>query len=142
MEGRLARPAYAAPGQALEQQVLVDQKHEDLRHRPVEPVQRLVERFSLGDGAGEAVHQEALGRVGLLQAVLDDADHHAVGHQLARVHELLGLQAHLGLVLDGRAQDVARRDMGDAVLGHDAAGLGALAGAGGPQKDEVELSHA
>ena len=92
-------------------------------------VQSLVERLGLRDGAGEAVHQEALGRVGLLQAVLDDADHHAVGHQLAGVHVLLGLQAHLGLVLDRRAQDVAGGDVGDAVFGHDAAGLGALAGA-------------
>ena len=110
-----------------------------LRDRPVELVKSGVQSLGLRDGAGEAVHEEALGGVGFLQPVLDDADDHAVGDQVAGVHVLLGFQAHGGLVLDRVAQDVAGGDVGDAVLGHDTAGLGALAGSGRAQQDEIEL---
>ena len=142
VERRLADAADAASGEPAHQILFVHQDHEGLGDPPVQAVQDLVQGLRLGDGAREPVHQEALGRVGLLQTVLDDADHHAVGDQLARVHELLGLQPHLSLVLDRRAQDVARGDVGDAVLGHDAARLRAFARAGRSEQDEVELSHA
>ena len=84
--------------------------------------------------------RKPLARVGLLQPVLDDADDHAVGHQLAGVHVPLGFQPHGGLVLDRPAKDVAGRDVRDAVLLHDAAGLRALAGPGRPEQDEIELA--
>ena len=93
-------------------------------------LERLVERLGLDDGAREAVEQEAVARVVLLEALDDDPDDHVVGHELAGVHEALGLGAQRAAVLDGQAQDVAGRDVREAELVADALGLRALAGAG------------
>jgi hypothetical protein len=67
----------------------------------------------------------ALGVV--VQLVLDHADHDLVRHQLALVHDLLGLATKLGLSGDLRAQHVAGGQVAGAVLFLDLRGLGALA---------------
>jgi len=53
-----------------------------------------------------------------------------VGHEVALVHVGLGLLAELRLLLDRRAQDVARRVVRQVEIVDDALGLGALAGPG------------
>ena len=67
-----------------------------------------------------ATHQDvALLRVRLLQALLDHRRDDLVGHQLARVGDLLEPAPHGRVALDLGADDVARRDRGDAqLLGH------------------------
>ena len=62
-----------------------------------------------------------------------------VGDQLAGVHVALRLLAELGLPATRGAQHVAGRDVRQAeVLGQER-GLGALAGAGRAEQDEVEF---
>ena len=74
---------------------------------------------------------------GLSQALGHDADDDLVGDQLARVHIGLGLQPDGRAVLDGGAEDVAGGDGGDAQLGTEDLSLGAFAGAGGAQQDQL-----
>ena len=96
----------------------------------VESDTRLLQRLSLGDGAGHPIQNVAVGAVGLLQTLVDDADDDLIGHQLASIHVLLGLQPGGRAVLHSRPQDVARRDGGDIQLFLDDVCLGALAGTG------------
>ncbi len=58
----------------------------------------------LTDGAGKAIEDEAVGALGGLDCLLDDAHHDVIGHEAARVHHLLGLLAHVGARRDSRAQ--------------------------------------
>ena len=53
--------------------------------------------------------------VGLVDALGDDAVDDLVGNEVAAVHDLLGRKAHRGLGGDGRAQDVAGRELRNAV---------------------------
>ncbi len=73
--------------------------------------QHAVERRGLRHGAREAVEDEALAGVGLLDALGDDADHDVVGHQAAARHDLLRLQADRRAGLHRRAQHVAGREL-------------------------------
>lgn len=61
----------------------------------------------------------------------DQAHDQVVRHQGAALHRRLGLEAQLRLCGDGGAQQVARGEVAQAVLGLDGGGLGALAGARG-----------
>ena len=81
----------------------------------------------LGNGAGKAVKQKALGAIGLRQALFDQINDECVADQTARVHDGLGFQAQGRTRLDGGAQHVARRNLGNAVLLADKRGLRALA---------------
>jgi hypothetical protein len=55
-----------------------------------------------------------LDHIGLVEAVLDDPQHDVVGQQLAVVEVLLGLEAEVGALVDGLAQDVTGGDVGAA----------------------------
>ena len=70
----------------------------------------------LRHGAGEAVEDEAVGAVGRLDVVLDDADDEIVRDQAATLHHGLCLLAQLRALGDGRAQQVARGQVAQAVL--------------------------
>ena len=91
--------------------------------------------------AREAVEQEAVLRLGRLDGLEDDAGDDLVGHELAGVHELLGLLAELALGGHGGAQHVARRDVRQVEVVGQPLGLRALAGAGRTEEDEIELRH-
>ena len=78
----------------------------------------------------ESEQNEAVGAVSLCQTLLQDADDDFIGHQSTGVHKALGLQTHLGALLDSSAQDVAGADGGDVQLCADDLGLGAFARAG------------
>ncbi|MNT57285.1 hypothetical protein D3C72_1946450 [compost metagenome] len=82
------------------------------------------------DGAREAVEQIAIGAIGFLQAVLDQADHDVVRHEAARIHDFFRCQAQFRAFLDRRAQHVARGDLWNIVFFFDEVSLGALAGTG------------
>ena len=109
--------------------------HVDLEH-DVELDAGGLHRVGLRDGAREAVEQEAVGAVGLGDALLDQADDDVVADQAAAVHHLLGRHAQRRAGLDGGAQHVAGGDLRDAVLLADHRGLRALAGAGRAQQDQ------
>ena len=100
----------------------------------------LVQGLSLADGAGHAVQDIAIGAVGLSQPLGHDADDHGVRNQLTGVHIGLGLQPGGGAVLNGGAEDVAGGNGRDVQLGAEDLGLGAFAGAGGAQHDQLH-SH-
>src|SRR5439155_16623735 len=69
--------------------------------------------LGLRDGWGEAVHDEALLAVALLQAVADDADHDVVRHVAARGHDGLRFEAERRAGCDLSPQDVAGGDVRD-----------------------------
>jgi len=108
-----------------------------------------VELDSLGNGAREAIKDEAgrcvstaspcasfhkssydvpvLTLLVVVQLILDHANHDLVRHQLALVHNLLGLATKLGLSSDLRAKHVAGGQVAGAVLLLDLWGLSTLA---------------
>ena len=93
------------------------------------------------DVAREAVEHEAVGAVGLRDALEDHADDDLVGHELAGRHELLGLTPEFAVLLDRAAQDVTGRDVGDLEVVDQAGSLGSLSGTRRTQEDEIELCH-
>ena len=115
--------ADAAAAHPVKNHVLVHGQVQNL----VDPDAHPLDGLGLGDGAGHAVQDEALGAVGLCQPLFQDADDDIIRHKAAGVHVTLGLQAHLGALLDGGPQDVAGGDGRDAQLGGEDLGLGALA---------------
>ena len=123
MVARAALFAHAAAAHPVKDDVLV---HCQVQHL-VDADAHLLNGLGLGDGAGHAVQDEALCAVRLGQPLFQDADDDIVRHKAAGVHVALGLQAHLGALLDGGAQDVAGGDGRDAQLGGEDLGLGALA---------------
>ena len=88
----------------------------------------LLQSLGLGDGAGHAVQNVAVGTVRLLQTLVDDADDDLIGHQLTGIHILLGLQPGGRTVLHSRPQDIAGGDGGDVQLLLDDVCLRALTG--------------
>ena len=106
-----------------------------------ELLERLRQRVGLADRAGEAVQQEAVPSLG----AVDPFHHHpadeVVGHEVAPVHVGLGLFAEVAPLLDRSAQDVAGGVVGQPEVRDEPLGLGALAGAGWAEQDEVQLRH-
>ena len=98
-------------------------------------LQHLVQGSSLRQGAREAVQDHAVLAVGLLDALGDDTDDDLVGHQLALLHDRLGLDADLGAGLHGRAQHLARGELNQPPAGRELLGLGSLARPRRPQQD-------
>ena len=77
--------------------------------------QHPVERLGLGDGAREAVKDEAVGGVRLTDALGDDAVDDVVGDELAPLHHRLRLLADVGALGHRLAQHLAGRELRDAV---------------------------
>ena len=110
-------------------------EHDVARHvevdREVErpTVEHPVELLRLVHRAREAVEHEAVAeRAAGREALLDDADHDLVGDELAAVHVALGLEPERGALRRLGAEELARREMGDAEVLAEARRLGALAG--------------
>ena len=99
------------------------------------------QRVGLLDRPREAVEQEAVASVIVAEPLEDHADDHRVGHQITRVHVLLGEQSELGLRFARRTQHVAGRDVRQAEVLRQERGLGALACAGRTQQDQIEFGH-
>ena len=78
---------------------------------------RSLQVVGLAGRAGEPVEQPPTDGVVLGEPLLDEPDHDVVGQEVPGVHELLGLAAELGAVLDRGAEHVAGRDVRDAVTG-------------------------
>ena len=135
--GGLALRTGLAPGEPPDQDVGRHLEQDDVVDAPPPALQHLVERLRLRHGAGETVEEEALDDARRGQRLVDDAVDDVVGHQLARVHQRLRLAAERRPIGDRLAQDVARRQLRDAVAEDQPLGLCALPCSGGPEKDEV-----
>ena len=70
---------------------------------------------------------------------MDHAQHDFVGDEFARIHGRLGALAEFCAVTYGRAQQVARGDLRNAVFRLEALGLGALAGARRAEKYDTHF---
>ena len=113
---RAAGGAGEAPGDALDQGRVIDLQlhHRVQRHAPGR--QQPIQRLGLRHCAREAVQDEAIGAIRLLDPVSQHADDDVVGDELTRLHHRFGFLAdrrgggHLG------AEHVARRDLRDPVL--------------------------
>src|SRR3954452_21136067 len=132
-----AAPAGTPSGQPPDHLVVVDHELQDhVEGRP--PVeQHVVERLCLRHVAREAVEQEALAGVVLLESCDDHSDRDLVRNEVAGVHELLRLLAELGALADIGAEDVTRRDLRDPEVCGDELGLRPLSRSGGPDEDQT-----
>jgi len=113
--------------------------------------------LGLGNGAREAVEDEAVLAGGLGQVVLDQVYNKFVGDELAGLHKLVGLLAQRRARLDGRAKHVTSGQManwlslmrkehtptlshnGTSKLFHELGSLGALARARRAHEDDAGL---
>ena len=136
----VAVAALPAAGEPLHDDVVRRLDQQRGREPPPDALELLGQRVGLLGGAGEAVEQEAVGAV-LLDLVEDHADDQLVRDELALLHVRRGLAPELRLLLAVLAQEVARADVGQPEVVLQAGGLGALAGAGWTQQDEVELAQ-
>ena len=111
-----------------------------VRWRPA-ALEGVLEHLGLRDRAREAIEQEAVGGLAAVDALHDHLADQVVRDEVALLHVLLGLLADRGLLLDREAQDVAGGVVGQVEIVDEALGLGALAGAGRAEEDEVHLGH-
>ncbi len=134
----LAVLAHAPAGQAVEHDLArhVEVDHEIevvVAHQPVE-LARLAHR------AREAVeHEPVVERAARREALLHDPDDDVVGYELAAVHVALGLEPERRSERRLGPEDVAGRQMRDAVPLPQTLGLGSLAGPLLPEQHEPRL---
>ena len=101
-------------------------------------LQHAVERRRLRHGARKTVEDETLARIGLFDALGDDADHDVVRTQRAARHDVLDLAADRRAGFDGRAQHVSGGKLNDSVFGDETQRLRSLAS---PRRAEQDQSH-
>jgi uncharacterized protein YjbI with pentapeptide repeats len=126
-----------APTHAVDYLLVVDV---DLDHC-VECYAHGAERFGLCQRAREAVEQKAVLAVVLRYALVDKPHYDVVGHQATGIHDLLGLLAQRGPLLDRGPEHVAGGYLRDAILVLDVVGLGALACPRRPQQDDFHANY-
>ena len=127
--------AYPASTEAGDQIGLRDLDEWGDVHAPALCGESLVEDSRLCGVARKAVEEDAGFGVGLGQTLQQHFDCDAVGNELPAVHETLGGHAQRRTVADGRAEEIAGRDVGQSELLRQDLGLSALSGAGGAEKD-------
>jgi hypothetical protein len=79
--------------------------------------------------------------IGLVQAVLDDAEHDVVGQELAVVEVLLGLAPEVSALEHGFAEHVPGGDVGRAVVLGQQLALRPLAGPLSAEHDQADATH-
>ena len=131
------RPAGAPRGEPLDDDVGLHGDEKRRVERAVHGCELGVERHGLGGVAGEAVEDEALLGIIVLEALLDEIDDELVRDELAGVHEGLRLLAELRLSLHSRAEEVAGGDVREAILLDELLRLSALACAGSAEQNDV-----
>ena len=97
----------------------------------------VAEGLGLLGGAGEAVEQAAEFGVVAAEAVEQHLDGELVGDEFAALHVALGFLAEFRLVADIFAEHVAGGEVEEAGALGELEGLGAFAGAGGSEQDDV-----
>src|SRR6185437_3899930 len=112
------------------------------RDDSVQPQALLLEHLPQGirlrHGSWEAVEDEAIGAIPLVDPLGNDAVDDLVRNEVAAIHDFLGGEAHRGPVGDRLAQDVAGRELRNPQAFDQNLGLRALADARRPQKNEPQ----
>src|SRR5215204_1197630 len=132
----------AAPAEPAQDLLLRDVDQDDRRDLPPQLGHPRVEGLGLGDGAREAVEDEAVGGLLTLDSLGDHPDGHLVRDQVSAVHVLPRPLADLGPVLDRSAQDVSGCVVGQPEVLLQPLPLGPLAAPGRPEEDQIELWQA
>src|SRR5438093_1324325 len=101
-----------------------------------------VERRGLCDRAGEAVEKDSCGPRDLAETLADHANGQLVGYVRALVEEGLHPAPELGLPPDVLSEELARREVGPAILLGERLGLGPLSHSGRTDEHEVALPRA
>src|SRR6266508_1216563 len=123
---------------ALEQDALVHLELDDRVELEALLLEHAIKRVRLRHRAREAIEDEAVARIGLVDALGDDRYHHVVGHELAARHHLLGAQPNRGARLDRGAQHVTGRKLQQTMLGDEPLRLSTFAG---PRRAEQHQPH-
>jgi hypothetical protein len=100
-----------------------------------------VERRCLDNRPREPIQHEAGFRVLAVEPLAHDADHHVIADEIAGLHRRLGDQSQFRPGLDRFPKDVSRGDLRERPALRQPLGLRALAGARGPQHDDVQALH-
>src|SRR5664279_5485330 len=133
--------AGPAPRQSAHDLDMVDVELQHDVERIADVGQHAVELVPLGDIARKPVEQKALYCIFFGEA----GAHHGVGdvvrHQIAGVHELLGLPAKLRVAGHVSSKDIAGRDFRDVEVDGDEFRLGALTRSWRPHEDESHYSR-
>ena len=124
---------------AREQRALVDTQFDHSVELELLLLQESVERFRLRHSAREAVENESVPRVVLLDPVGNDAHHHLVGDQPAACHDVFRDQTRRGLGGDSSAQHVSGGELNDTVVLNQSLCLCSLARPRRPEKDKSHL---
>src|SRR3954470_1779834 len=120
------------------QNLLVGDVEEQHRVHPAAPFgEEPRHPLRLRDGAHHAVEDDPLGRLGLGQLVAHYAEDEVVAHQVAGLHQGLGLQAERGAPLHRVAEEVAGGELGNAEGFSQDAALGALPGTRRAHEEDV-----
>jgi hypothetical protein len=130
----VAARALPAPADPLDERFVghVDQQRGgDLRD--------VAERLGLRERAGKAVEQE-VPRLAL-EPLADHRGHERVGYEVTLLHVARGLAPELGVAPALLTQQLAGRDVGERERRAERLGLGALAGAGRTQQDQMQRFH-
>ncbi len=109
--------------------------------RPLELRQQIVERLGLRRITRKPVEHEPVARVLVRQAVAHQPDRELVRYERARGENGLHFLAERRSRRDRLTEHVARRDVGDPVLGGDARCLGALPGTLRPENQDVHFRN-
>src|SRR4029450_3846611 len=96
---------------ALERDALVHLGLDDRIELEALLLEHAIKRVRLRHRTREAIEDEAVARIGLVDALGDDRHDHVVGHELAARHHLLGAQPNRVARLDRGAQHVTGRKL-------------------------------
>src|SRR6185295_12966183 len=127
--------ARAPSGDALRELAVVDVEQHDGVERLAGLAEHSAQGLCLHDRAGKPIENEAALRVGLREPLADDAEHRLIVHQLAEVHEGLGMQAERRTVLHGGAQQIPRGNLRNGMAHGETLRLRALTRAGRAQQN-------
>lgn len=132
-----APDVYSPALDTLHQNVLVNLKFDSLMNRRVLRPEHFIEFLSLPGRPWKPVEEQPALTLGPLRRVLYQLDNHLIGHEFAPVDNLLRLLSELGALRVGVPQHVPRGEVAQAELVFDARRLGALAGAGRTDQNDV-----
>mmetsp|Transcript_16232 Transcript_16232/g.43734 ORF Transcript_16232/g.43734 Transcript_16232/m.43734 type:complete len:260 (-) Transcript_16232:22-801(-) len=130
---------HHAPGDALDEELVVDLHLNNVVERHLFLCEHVVQLLGLLHGAREAVEDEAVLALLLGDGILDDAHHDLVGHKASRLHHLVRGLAHLRASGHGSAEHVAGGQVAQAEALLDYGRLRALARSWRAHKDHALL---
>ena len=141
MIARAAIGAGKATRDPFDQRVFIDIKFDHMIERAPAPFEQGVQRMRLRLSARIAIKDNpGISRQGI-ERLADDARHHIVRHQRARLHQCLCLQADGRAGLYGRAQHVTRGQLHHAAILDQPARLRPLAGTRRAKQNDVHRAH-